>query len=422
MKFVNPQFLKTLNLALTGLKANKTRTALSMLGIVIGVVAVIVIVSVGQGLKVLIVDQINVFGENMMSVQVKVPGSDFGASMQSMVEGTVITTLKYDDVEAVRDEKRFPYIKAVSGYSMGMDWATYQEKEKQVIFIATDAYYPEIDNQVKIVQGRYFTNEEERGMAKVVVIGSKVASKFFGEENPIGKQIKIKQINFKVIGVVADRGMVMTFDYDSIVYLPLKTAQKLITGTDYLVEFAMVMKDNQHFAQAKVEISQLLRQRHNIDDPAKDDFEVMSMDQIVTIVNTVTSVISLLLGLLATISLLVGGVGIMNIMLVIVAERTREIGLRKALGAKQKDILNQFVTEAVLISVFGGLIGIIVGIFISLIVTFAVRAYDFDWPFVISIEAIIISFVVAAGFGIVFGWWPAKKAAKLNSIEALRYE
>ena len=413
---------KTLKLAITGLVVNKTRTVLSMLGIVIGVAAVIVIVSVGQGLRVLIVDQINVFGENMMSVSVKVPGSDFGASMQSMVEGTVITTLKYGDVEAVRNKERFPYIKAVSGYAAGMEWATYQEKEKQVMFIASDAYYPDVDGQLKVAQGRYFTNEEERGMAKVAVIGSKIAENFFGDQDPIGKQIKIKQINFKVIGVMQERGLVMTMDWDTMAYLPLKTAQKLITGVDHLVEFAMVMEDDQHFAQAKAEVSQLLRERHNISDPSKDDFEVMSMDQIVEIVNTVTGVISLLLGLLAAISLLVGGVGIMNIMLVIVAERTREIGLRKALGARQKDILNQFVTEAVLISVFGGLIGIIFGIFISLVVTLAVRAYNFDWPFVVSFEAVIIAFIVAAGFGIVFGWWPAKKAAKLNSIEALRYE
>ena len=393
-----------------------------MLGVVIGVAAVIVIVSVGQGLKILIVDQINVFGENMMSVQVKVPGSDYGASMQSMVEGTVITTLKYDDVEAVRDKERFPYIKAVSSYSAGTEWATYQEKEKQVMFIASDAYYPKIDNQAKTAKGRYFTNEEERGMAKVVVIGSGIARKFFGDQDPIGKQIKIKKINFKVIGVMQDRGMIMTFDYDSVVYLPLKTAQKLITGIDYLVEFAMVMEDNRHFAQAQAEISQLMRERHNIDDPAKDDFEVMSMDQVIEIVNTVTDLISILLGVLAAISLIVGGVGIMNIMLVIVAERTREIGLRKALGAKRKDILNQFVMEAALISVFGGIIGIIFGIIISLLVTLVAGAYDFDWPFVVSFEAVIISFFVAAGFGIIFGWYPANKAAKLNSIQALRHE
>ena len=419
---MSTQFLKTFNLALTGLKANKTRTALSVLGIVIGVAAVIVIVSVGQGLRVLIVNQINVFGENMMSVQVKVPGSDYGASMQSMVEGTVITTLKYDDVEAVRDKKRFPYIKAVSGYSAGVEWATYQEKEKRVMFIASDAYYPKIDGQAKVARGRYFTNEEERGTAKVVVIGSKVAEKFFGEGEAIGRQIKIKKINFKVIGVMADRGMIMTFDYDNLVYLPLKTTQKLIMGTDHLAEFAMIMEDDRHFAQAKAEISQLLRERHNIGDPAKDDFEVMSMDQIVEIVNTVTGVISLLLGLLAAISLVVGGVGIMNIMLVVVAERTREIGLRKALGARQKDILNQFVLEAVLISVFGGLVGILFGIVISLITTLAARAYNFEWPLVISIEAIIISFATAAAFGIIFGWWPARKAARLNPITALKYE
>ena len=414
--------IKTLKLAIVGLKANMTRTALSVLGIVIGVAAVIVIVSVGQGLKVLIVDQISVFGDNMMSVAVKVPGSDLGSSMQSMVEGTVITTLKYDDVEAVRDKERFPYIKSVSGYKAGMDWATYQEKEKQVMIIASDAYYPDIDGQLKVAQGRYFTNDEERGMARVVVIGSKIAKDFFQGQDPIGKQIKIKQINFKVIGVMQERGLVMTMDWDTMVYIPLKTSQKLITGEDYLVEFAMIMEDDQHFAQAEAEIAQLLRQRHNIDDPAKDDFEIMSMDQIIEIVNTVTSVISLLLGLLAAISLIVGGVGIMNIMLVIVAERTREIGLRKSLGAKRKDILNQFVTEAILISVIGGVVGIIFGIVFSLVITVAVRAYGFDWPFVVSIEAVIVSFLVAGFFGIVFGWYPAKKAAKLNPIEAMRYE
>ena len=414
--------IKTLKLAIVGLKANLTRTALSVLGIVIGVAAVIVIVSVGQGLKVLIVDQISVFGDNMMSVAVKVPGSDLGSSMQSMVEGTVITTLKYEDVIAVRDKERFPYIKSVSGYKAGMDWATYQEKEKQVMIIASDAYYPDIDGQLKVATGQYFTNEEERGMARVVVIGSKIADIFFQGENPIGKQIKIKQTSFKVIGVMQERGLVMTMDWDTMVYIPLKTSQKLITGEDYLVEFAMIMEDDQHFAQAKAEIAQLLRQRHNIDDPMKDDFEIMSMDQIIEIVNTVTSVISLLLGLLAAISLIVGGVGIMNIMLVIVAERTREIGLRKSLGAKRKDIMNQFVTEAILISVIGGIIGIILGIILSLVITISVRAYGFDWPFVVSIEAIIISFSTAAFFGIVFGWYPAKEAAKLNPIEAMRYE
>ena len=414
--------IKILKLAIVGLKANMTRTALSVLGIVIGVAAVIVIVSVGQGLKVLIVDQISVFGDNMMSVAVKVPGSGYGASIQSMAEGTIITTLKYSDVEAVRDKERFPYIKSVSGYKAGMDWATYQEKEKQVMIIASDAYYPDIDGQLKVAQGRYFTNDEERGMARVVVIGSKIAKDFFQGQDPIGKQIKIKQINFKVIGVMQERGLVMTIDWDTMVYIPLKTSQKLITGEDYLVEFAMIMEDDQHFAQAEAEIAQLLRQRHNIDDPAKDDFEIISMDQIIEIVNTVTSVISLLLGLLAAISLIVGGVGIMNIMLVIVAERTREIGLRKSLGAKRKDILNQFVTEAILISVIGGVVGIVFGIVFSLVITVAVRAYGFDWPFVVSIEAVIISFLVAGFFGIVFGWYPAKKAAKLNPIEAMRYE
>ncbi len=420
MKFVKTQFFKTIDLALIALRINKTRTALSVLGIVIGVAAVIVIVSVGQGLRTLIINQVSDFGANMMEVSIKVPGSDESASMRSMAEGVTITTLKYADVEAVR--RKFPYVKTASGDIMGSEWASYQDKEKRVMFIGCDAYYPQIDGQLKIDKGRFFTNDEERGMARVVVIGSKVAKKFFGDEDPIGKQIRIKKINFKVIGVAKERGMLFFIDMDNMVYIPLKTAQKLITGTDHLLEFMVMLEDKKYFPQAKEEISQLLRRRHGIDDPSKDDFRVLTMDQVVSIIDTVTNVISLLLGLLAAISLLVGGVGIMNIMLVIVTERTREIGLRKALGARGKDILNQFIIESVLISVFGGLIGILFGVAISFLITLLARSYNFNWPFVVSFEAIIVSFIIAAGFGIIFGWWPAKKAAELNPIEALRYE
>ena len=184
----------------------------------------------------------------------------------------------------------------------------------------------------------------------------------------------------------------------------------------------MQIKDKKYFSQAKIEIAQLLRQRHNIDDPKNDDFQLMTMDQAVETIDSITGAISLLLGLLAAISLLVGGIGVMNTMLVIVTERTREIGLRKSLGAKNKDILSQFVLEAILISLIGGVGGVFWGILVSYAMTYAINSFGFEWPFVISGSAIAISFLVAAFFGIVFGWHPAKKAAKMNAIEALRYE
>ncbi len=413
---------KILKLALTGLRTNKTRTALSVLGIVIGVAAVIVIVSVGQGLRALVVGQIDAFGPNLMSAQIKIPGSDFGNSMRSTAEGVVITTLKSSDAEAIRDQKRFPYIEAVSGYSSSQEWAKYQNKEEQVLIMASDSYYPQIDSQTKITNGRFFTENENKGMAKVVVIGSAVADKFFPNTNPIGERIKIKNNSFEVIGVLASRGVIFGFNMDEMVMIPIYTTQKLILGVDHILEIGMQIKDKKYFSQAKIEIAQLLRQRHNIDDPKNDDFQLMTMDQAVETIDSITGAISLLLGLLAAISLLVGGIGVMNTMLVIVTERTREIGLRKSLGAKNKDILSQFVLEAILISLIGGVGGVFWGILISYIMTYAINSFGFEWPFVISFSAIAISFLVAAFFGIVFGWYPAKKAAKMNVIEALRYE
>ena len=393
-----------------------------MLGIVIGVAAVIVIVSVGQGLRALVVGQIDAFGPNLMSAQIKIPGSDFENSMRSMAEGVVITTLKSSDAEAIRDPKRFPYVEAVSGYSSSQEWAKYQNKEEQVLIMASDSYYPQIDGQVKITNGRFFTENENKGMAKVVVIGSEVADKFFPNTNPIGEKIKIKNNSFEVIGVLASRGVVFGFNMDEMVMIPVYTTQKLILGVDHILEIGIQIKDKKYFPQAKAEIAQLLRQRHNIDNPKNDDFQLMTMDQAVETIDSITGAISLLLGLLAAISLLVGGIGVMNTMLVIVTERTREIGLRKSLGAKNKDILSQFVLEAILISLIGGVGGVFWGILISYIMTYAINSFGFEWPFVISFSAIAISFLVAAFFGIVFGWYPAKKAAKMNAIEALRYE
>lgn len=419
MSIVNPRIIK---LAYIGLKANKTRTALSVLGIVIGVAAVIIIVSVGQGLKALVVNEINSFGSNLISVQVKVPGSDLGNSARSRAEGIVVTTLKGNDAAAIRNKKMFPYVEAASGYSSSMDIAKYENEEKKIFILASDPYYPAIDGQMRIESGRFYTEDENNGTAKVIVLGSDVAKKLFGSQDPIGKSIKIKQVSFKVIGVLKSRGITFGLNMDEMVVMPLETGQKLLLGIDYILEIGIKVSDEKYIPQAKSEITKLMRQRHHISDPANDDFEVISVSQILDIVNSVTGAISLLLGLLAAISLLVGGVGIMNIMLVIVTERTREIGLRKSLGAKNKDIMVQFVIEAILISVLGGAIGIAAGIFVSLAMTYAINSYGFAWPYVISAEAVLISFFVAAFFGIVFGWYPAKKAAKLNPIEALRFE
>ncbi len=412
---------KTGKLALAGLGANKTRTALSVLGIVIGVAAVIAIVSMGQGLKSLIMGQLNSFGSDVMSIEVKVPGSDMENSMRSMATGVEITTLKASDAEALRDKDRFPYIESVSGYSSTMELTTYGGEEKQVMIIAADAHYSAIDPLAVAERGRFFTEEEDESAAQVVLIGKDLAAQFFGQDDPLDKSIKIKNKNFRVIGVLKERGEMMSINMDELLIVPVRTSQKLLQGVDHIMEIGVRLTDKKYLAQATYEMSGLMRERHKITDPKNDDFQIFTMDEAMKTVNSITTAISILLGLLAAISLFVGGVGIMNIMLVIVAERTKEIGLRKAVGARYRDIMGQFVLEAVVISLLGGLLGVVLGVSFSFAVAWAITHYGgMDWPFVVSSGAIAVSFLVAAAFGIVFGWYPAQEAARLNPIEALR--
>lgn len=421
MSINTPKILKTVKLALGGLTSNKSRTGLSVLGIVIGVAAVIMIVSTGQGLRALIMEQLNSFGSDVMSVEIKVPGSDMMSTMRSTMQGVVITTLKASDAEALRDQDRFPYIKTASGYSSGMELATYKEEEIQAMIIASDAYYQVIDPMTVVEKGNFYTEADDEGVAQVVVIGSKIAQEFFGDDDPIGKDIKIKNKNFEVIGVLRERGEIMTISMDELLMMPITTYQKMIAGVDHVMEIGIKLEDESYLGQARYEVANLMRERHKISDPADDDFEIFTMDEAMKSVDSITTAISILLGLLAAISLFVGGIGIMNIMLVIVAERTREIGLRKAVGARYRDIMGQFVMEAIAISLAGGLIGIVLGVSFSYLTAYAITHFlGMDWPFVMSYGTILISFGVAALFGIVFGWYPAKEAADLSPIEALR--
>lgn len=410
-----------MKLALAGLEANKTRTGLSVLGIVIGVAAVIMIVSMGQGLQNLIMGQFGSLGTDLVSIQPTLPGEDMQSSMTSRGQGVVITSLKLSDAEALRDKKRFPYISSASGYTSTQEMAVHKDSKKMTMIIAADSYYREIDTESDVARGRFFTEEENRGMAKVAVIGKDLAEKFYGEDDPIGKTFRMKNENFEVVGISKERGSVLTFNMDEMAIIPVKTYQKFLQDVDYIQEIGIRLEDKKYLEQSKEEIAVLMRERHKIDDPKDDDFQIVTMDEMISAMNSVTTTISALLGLLAAISLFVGGVGIMNIMLVIVAERTKEIGLRKALGARYKDIMRQFVFEAVAISLLGGFIGIAIGVVLSFIVSQVITRYGgFDWPFVVSFWAIGISFAVAAFFGIVFGWYPAKEAARLSPIDALR--
>lgn len=415
--------LSTFRQSIIALKANKLRTVFSIVGIVIGVSAVVIILSLGQGLKAYVTNQIEAFGPNILDIAVKVPGAGEIGSAISMAQGIKVTTLKTSDIKDLKDKSRFPYIEAVSGQVFGQEWLTYRNEEKKTFVYGCNADFPEIYRIAKISSGRFFTDDEEAGLSKVAVLGNKLAERLFGLVNPLGKKVKIKGQNFQVIGVMNIEGMSSFGGIDSadFVYIPLETALKEVIGIDYLSEVVLLVKDPSYFARATEEISRMLRRNHNITDPDKDDFQITTMTEILESVNDVTVALNLLLGFLAAISLVVGGVGIMNIMFVSVSERTHEIGLRKALGASSKNILLQFLIESLVITGLGGLIGVIIGVGISLVGGVAARGQGLDWPLVISWLAVVVAFVVAAAIGLIFGIYPARKAAKLEPIKAIRH-
>ena len=410
--------------SLIALRANKLRSIFSILGIVIGVAAVVIILSLGQGLKGLVINEIEAFGSNILDIAVKVPGVGQVGSMTSMVQGVKITTLKRSDVKDLQDKSRFPYIGAVSGQAIGQEWASYKSEEKQILLYGCSSDYLLIMKTAKLDQGRFFSESEEEGLAKVVVLGSGLADELFKNEDPLDKKIKIKGQNFKVIGVLKPQGGAIFggIDINDWAYLPLNTTLKEILGIDYLSEIVLTVEDDSYFSRAIDDISRLLRRNHNIKDPTKDDFQITTMKEILDQVNEVSVILNLLLGFLAAISLLVGGIGIMNIMLVSVSERTKEIGLRKALGATRKLVLYQFLIEALVITSLGGIIGIVIGIVVSLLGGIAARTQGLAWPLTVSWLAIIAAFFVSMGIGIIFGLYPARKAAQLSPVEAMRKE
>ena len=309
-----------------------------------------------------------------------------------------------------------------ASYNIGKDWINYRDKENNTLLFMASPQYLNIDKQEKIEEGRFYTEQEENSFQKVVVLGRDVKENLFGEQSAIGKFIKIKGESFKVIGIFQKRGQVAGFNYDDLVFIPLKTGLKVLLGVDYVMEGLVKVKPGTDMPLAVSRIESLLRRRHGITDPDKDDFQVMSMDQVVKIAGDVTTALNILLILLAGISLLVGGIDIMDIMLASASERMKEIGLRKAVGATDKDILHQFLVESALLTSIGGIIGIISAFIFTLGLGFIIQTLGIEWKIVFPLQGAIIALVVSIGIGILFGLYPARKAARLEPIEAIREE
>ena len=396
-------------MAWASLVANKLRSLLTMLGIIIGVAAVIALVSIGNGVKQDIEDSISSLGSNLLVVLPGAPRTPGARSSQGSMK-----SLKISDYEAIA---KLEGVKAASPMTNGSYVVIYQNKNWTTSVAGVNSNFQDVNNWT-MTSGRFFSDKNVQNRERVAVVGQTVVKNLFADEDPVGKEIRVKNIPFRVIGVLKSKGNgTMGNDQDDTVLIPYTTSMERVEGIDYLRRVYVVAKDDEGIDRLQADIENLLRVRHNIKDTNLDDFNIQNMKSIMETVAQTTGTFTLFLGAVAAISLVVGGIGIMNIMLVSVTERTREIGVRKALGATYSVIVTQFLIEAVVISLIGGFIGIAFGIGASKVIGMVSGMST-----IVSVPTIIMSFAFSMAIGLIFGIYPARKAAKLNPIDALHYE
>jgi len=407
------------------LTANPARTVLTTLGIMIGIATVILVLSAGAGFRSLINAQVDALGSNTLFIETRVPpttknraASSAAGPSTAAFSGVQITSFKQRDLD---DIAKLNNVAGDYGEVIGQAVVSYGNVDKSTLYYGAGAGKFQIDEHT-LKEGRFYTRAEDNGAAQVAILGTSLAQDLFNQTDPVGQLIHVGTLNFQVIGVYNSLGFAGGGTADDSLYIPLGTAQKKLLGIDYL-QIGVVQLQNINLSDVTVsQIKTLMEYNHNITDPIKDDFIVESQAQALATFNVIFNGITILLIAIAAISLVVGGVGIMNIMYVVVTERTAEIGLKKALGAKNSDILSEFLIESILVTVLGGVIGILFGGLLGWVISLIATAAGLSWTFSVPLYAILLAVGVSAAIGISFGVLPARAASKMDPVEAMRYE
>lgn len=413
MRFSDP-----VKISFRNLLGSKLRSILTILGVIIGVASVIVVMAIGSSAQDLILEQVKEVGSNLIGIS---PGASDEKGPPALALGIIDTTLKYDDLQAILRKDNVPNLVAAAGYISGAATIKHRDNSFEATFQGVTASLVDIEN-VEVDQGRFFFEEEDTDLARVVVLGHQRAKDLFPNEDPIGKKVTLRDMSFTVVGVLRERGSSTFSNTDALIYVPLFTAQKLLLGVDHLSFIRGKVDNVENIGRTKEDIKETLRDQHDIDNPKDDNFSVRDTAQALSMLTTITNVLKYFLASIAAISLVVGGVGIMNIMLISVTQRIREIGLRKAVGAKNKDVVTQFIIESTSIACIGGIIGIILGITLAFLAAVIIQSLGYEWRFIVTWQSIALGVSVSVLIGVLFGTYPAKRAADISPMEALRYE
>lgn len=411
--------LLSVSFALKSLMANFGRTLLTLSGIIIGTIVIILVVSLGDVVKGYVLGQVDTFGSDVIQVEVKIPSASKNSSQNatSLASGVQITSLKQSDGDAMQ---KLSNIETWYAGSIGQELVTYRDINKRSMLFGATSSVVAVDKNIKVLEGTFYSEAQEKGLAQVVVLGSEVRKSLFGDSDAVGQNIKMNGQTYRVIGVLAERGSTGFISFDDFIYVPLLTLQKKISGVDHVGFITAKVKDVSIASQTAQDIEVILRERHDIRKNGQDDFAVTTIKEAQETVQTVFGAIEILLLVLASISLVVGGVGIMNVMFVAVTERTSEIGLRKAIGAKSGDILWQFLIEALVVALLGGFVGIVIAESILFGIFAILPSFGYVLTYTFSFQTVVQALLFSISAGLIFGVYPAWRASKILPIQAIR--